>query len=141
MSRIARPGVLVRVGDHRGSEGVGFDVSQDRPEVGVVLDRRAFEPTLPNVAEALVLAVIVPGVGDQERLHDATDSDAGLRSQQEVEVVGHEAVAVEAEWEATPSFGQRVQKQAVVVLVVEDELAVVAAAEGVVDQALVIRSK
>ena len=141
VGRVARPRIIVRVGDHRGAKRVGLDVAQDGPQVLVVLHRRALEPALPDVADAAVPLVVSPGVGDEERLHDPPDGHAGLGSEDEVEVVGHQAVAVEAEQEAELRLAERGEEGVVVGVVVEDFLAVVAAAEGVEDQAVVVRSK
>ena len=58
-----------------------------------------------------------------------------------MEVVGHQAVAVEAERVAELRLAERGEEGVVVGVVVEDVLAVVAAAEGVEDQAVVVRSE
>jgi hypothetical protein len=41
--------------------------------------------------------VVPPGVGDGERLEDAADRLARLGAEEELEVVGHQAVAEEPE--------------------------------------------
>jgi hypothetical protein len=92
----ATPAVIAGGFDHPGAEGVRFDVAQDRQEMVVVLDDGALEPALPDVATAAVAAMVALGVRDEEALHQS--ADRGLeRADQEVDVVGHEAVAVERE--------------------------------------------
>ena len=63
-----------------------------------------------------------------------------LGPEQELEMVGHQTIAVEAEWVAELGLAQGVEEGAVVVLVAEDGLAVVAAIQGVEDHAVVGRS-
>ncbi len=141
VGRVARPAMVGRVGDHPGAEGIGLDVAEDGPEMGIVLDDGALEPPLPDVAGGAMAAVEVPGVGDGERLEDAADGDAGLGSEEEVEVVGHEAVGVEAERIAELGACEAVKEGVVVLVVGEDDLAVVAAIDGMVEEAVVMRSK
>ena len=92
----AAPAVVACGFDHAGAEGVGLDVAEDRQEVVVVLDDGALESTLPDVAAAVVAAVVALGVGDEQALHDPADRRLQGPDQQ-VDVVGHEAVAVELE--------------------------------------------
>jgi len=109
--------------------------------VVVVLDRRALEPTLPDVAEGPVPLVVAPGVRHQERLHDATDGHPRLGAEQEVEVVGHQAIAVEPERVAELRPAEGVEEGAEIAIVVEDGVAIVAPAEGMEGQAIVNRSQ
>ena len=59
---------------------------------------------------------------------------AGL--EQEVEVVAHQAIAEESEREAFVSAGEGGEEGLVIVGAVEDAVAVVAAIDGVVDEAI-----
>jgi hypothetical protein len=81
--------------------------------------------------------VIAPGVGDGERLEDAADRLAGLGAEQEVEMVGHQAIAEELEGVAAPGAVEGVEEGEVVAVVVEDGGAVVAPVQGMIDQAVV----
>jgi len=92
----AAPAVVASRFDHAGAEGVGLDVAEDGQEVVVDLDDGALEPTLPDVAAAVMAAVAALGVEDEEALYDPADRRL-QGSDQEVDVVGHEAVAVELE--------------------------------------------
>lgn len=84
--------------------------------------------------------VISPGVGYSERLEDAADRLAGPGPRRAVEVVGHQAVAGEAEGVPLLRLGEGLEEGEVVVVIGEGGGAVVAAAEGVIDQAIVDRS-
>ena len=140
MRPITRPGITVQVRDHPGPQRIGLDVPQDGPEVRVLLDDWAFEPPLPDVPDRAMAPVIPPGVRHTERLQHAADRDTRFGSQEQVEVVGQQTVAEEAEWIAQLCLGQGVEKGMVVHRVEEDGLAVVAAVEGVIGQALGDRS-
>ena len=85
-------------------------------------------------------AVEVPGVGDRKRLKDAADRDARFGPEEQVEMVGHQAVGIEAEGISDLGFGQVVEEGLVVGVVVEDDLSVVAAVDGVVEQAVIVKS-
>ena len=92
----ATPAVVARPGHDPGAEGVGLDVAEDGEQVVVILDHRALEPPLPDVPAAVMAAVVALGVGDEQALHQP--ADRGLqRAEEEVEVVGHEAIAEQLE--------------------------------------------
>jgi hypothetical protein len=133
MAGIARPSILGRVADHPGPERVGLDVAEDHQQVGVILNHRALEPALPDMARAVMPLVMAPRVGDGEGLEDAADRLPGLGADEEVEVVGHEAIAEEPEGIAVLGLGQGLEEGDAVGVVAED----VAAVEGVIDQAVV----
>ena len=80
--------------DESGAEGVSLDVAADGEEVGVLLDGEAFETALVEVAASAGVAVGVPalGVGHGEPLHEAGELSILGGEEDEVEVVGHEAV-------------------------------------------------
>src|SRR5262249_29527001 len=97
---------------------------------------RALEPPLPDMTRSPMPLVIPPGMGHGEGLEDAADRLTGLGAEQEVEVVGHEAVAEEAERIALLGPRQSFDEGASVGVVLEDVGAVITTVEGVVDQAL-----
>ena len=130
----AAPGVIARVGDEMGAEGVGLDVPQDRQQVVVVLDDGALEAALPDVARGAVDAVIALGVGDEEALDEAADGNVE-GADQEVDVVGHEAVAVALERPGAFQVAEGVEEGGVIAVGVEDGGAVVPPVDNMVDEA------
>ena len=136
----AAPAVVARRFDHAGAEGVGLDVAEDRQQMVVVLNDGALEPTLPDVAAAVVASVVALGVGDEQALHDP--ADRGLQgANQQVHVIGHEAIAIELERPALLQVADRLQECLVIPVVEEDRCAVVAAIDDVVDETVADRSK
>jgi hypothetical protein len=81
--------------DHPGPQPVRLDVHDE--QVRVILDGGALESALPDVPRGSVTLVISPGMCHGQRLEDATDRLPGLRAQEEVEVIGNQAIAEEAE--------------------------------------------
>src|SRR4051812_14668292 len=73
VGRVARPAIVAQLGrgHHPGAERVAFDVAEHAQQVGIVLDDRAAEPPLPDVADASMPLVMPPGLDDGERLEDA----------------------------------------------------------------------
>jgi len=80
------------------------------------------------------------GVRHEQALHDAADRCLG-RSQQQMKMVAHQAVAIELERLARLQVGNHLEKGAVIGLLVEDVLAVVATIDDVVHEAFVDQSQ
>ena len=57
-----RPGILARIGHHRGPHRVGLDVPQNDEQVVAALDDRGSEVALPDVAAGSLSPVVPPGV-------------------------------------------------------------------------------
>jgi hypothetical protein len=104
--------------------------------VVVVLHQRTLETSLPDVADRTAVAMIAPGVSHGDRLEDAANGHAGLGRKKQMEMVRHAAITVQAERIASLRLGQGGQEGAEVVGGEEDAGAVVAAVEGVVQQAV-----
>ena len=97
MAAVARPGILARIGHHRGPHRVGLDVPQNDEQVVAVLDDRRSEAALPDVAPGSLSPVVPPGVSDGQGLEDAADRLPGGRLEKQMKMVGHQAVAEERE--------------------------------------------
>jgi hypothetical protein len=137
MAQVTGPSVIPRVGIHSGSKGIRLDVSQDDRLVRVVLDHWALEASLPDVARTAMTLVTAPGVGDREGLQDSANRLAGFRSQQQMEVIGHEAITKQPERITLLGVGEGLQEGHAIIVVAEDVGAVIAAIEGVVNEGVV----
>ena len=133
---IARPRVLGQIFDHSGAKRIRFDVPQDCHGVGIVLNDRAFEPPLPDVSGRAVRLVIMPGMGDRQRLHDPADRLAVARREQQVEMIGHQAVAEEPERVTLLRLKECVQKLTAIIGRRQDGVAVIAPIQGMIDEAV-----
>jgi site-specific DNA recombinase len=96
---------------------------------------RALEPTLPKVADEAVAAVEVVNVGAQQPGQAGGQLLRALAAQQDVEVIAHEAIVKNLDREALPVAVEQLQEVAVVRVVLEHDLAVVAAVHDVVVRA------
>src|SRR5581483_3135446 len=110
-----------------GPQGIGLDVAEHDQEVIILLDDRAFEAPLPDMADAAVLAMIAPGMRDGERLQNAADGLAGRRAEQKVKMVGHQAVAEQLERIAELRLAQGMEESAIIGRACEDGVAIIAA--------------
>ena len=81
-----------------------------------------------------------PRVGDRQRLDDPADRLPWLGPQEQVEVVGHQAVAEEPERTALLGIGEGLEEGEVIVVIGEDGGAVVAPVVGVIDLAIVLNA-
>ena len=66
MRDIARPAIVADLLHHRRANRVRLDVSQYAKQMVAVLDHRALEPPLPDVAAGAVTAVVSLCVRDQQ---------------------------------------------------------------------------
>jgi hypothetical protein len=71
---------------------IGLDIPQDDQQVIAVLHDRASEPPLPNVAHGAMPRVKTPRVRYRQRLHNPADRLPRLWLNQQVDVIGHQAV-------------------------------------------------
>ena len=93
MAAVARPGILARIGHHRGPHRVGLNVPQNDEQVVAVLDDRRSAAALPDVAAGSLSPVVPPGVSDGQGLEDVADRLPGGRLEKQMKMVGHQAVA------------------------------------------------
>src|SRR5262249_13420790 len=100
----------------------------------VILDHRALETTLPNVARGAATTVIVPCVGDGERQKDTADALPRLGLQDQMIMIGHQTIGKEPEGIAFLRFSQTIKKSQIVAALKKDFLAVIAAIECVINQ-------
>jgi hypothetical protein len=88
------------------------------------------------MADTLMAAMVMPGVGHGQGLEDTANRLTVLGLEEEVEVIRHQAVAEEAEGIAQLGLAQGIQERLEVVVPEENGEAVVAPVEGVVEQAV-----
>ena len=140
MAAVARPGILARIGHHRGPHRVGLDVPQYDEQVVAVLDDRGSEAALPDVAAGSLSAVVPPGVSDRQGLEDAADRLPGGRLEKQMKMVGHQAVAEERERIPCLGAGEIAKEHIPFAVGAEDIGSVVPAVDRVVNQVIACRS-
>ena len=106
----------------------------------VVLDDRTLEPSLPDVSAGTVVSMVALRVRNEQALHDAADRRFA-RPQHQMKMVAHQAVAVQLKRLACLQVGQRGEERLKIGRLAENQLAVVAQIDDVVNQAVGDRSQ
>lgn len=101
----------------------------------VLLDRKAFEAALPDVAVATIVPMVAAHVTGEPPLHERTEGIWSRGLQDEMEMVGHEAEAENFDRIAGFRVSEQVEEGAIVAVFVKDGRTPVASVEGVVDVA------
>ena len=90
--------IILRAFDHLCSNRIQVDVAHQFAQIAIRLTKDRLVPALKQMADLLVLTVVILAVGGQHPLHDPADGIV-LHLDQEVNVVRHQAIAVEIERE------------------------------------------
>ena len=101
----------------------------------VVLHDGTLEAALPYVPARVVVLVVTLSVRDKQALHDAADRCASWLAEQ-MKMITQEAVAVKLERLALFDIGQCLEEGLVVAALVKHVLAIVAAVNYVIDEAV-----
>ena len=127
----ARPGIIRRVRDKATPHGVRFVVAYGLEGVAVVENGR-IEPALPEVAVAVFLVVKILRIAHVESVQ-GFGQGIGIPGDTDIlDMVAHQAVSPDRESEFGQAFAEHVEVAAVVGVLLEDRLAVVAALEDMV---------
>jgi hypothetical protein len=110
-----------------------MDVPHEGDEVLVRLAQERLVPPLEQVAHLRVPPVEALGIGLLEALHEAVERRRG-RAEDEVHVVGHQAVSMEGHRVPRPIHGEPVEVGLVVVVTEEHRLPAIAADDDVVEE-------
>ncbi len=89
----ARPTPIFRALDESRPQRIPLDITQHGEEVLVALDGKGFEPSLPDVPAAAVVAMVAANVTREQPLHPASEVAIGLRPKHEMKMVRHQAPA------------------------------------------------
>jgi hypothetical protein len=141
MERETRPPIIPGGRNQLGPEWVGLDVPQNDQQMSISLNNGALEPPLPDMTSAVMSFVVSPGMRDGKRLEDSADRLPGLRPDEQVKVIGHEAIAEQAKRIAVLGIGEGAEEGSPIGIVPKDISAVVAAVEDVIDQSVIDGSR
>jgi hypothetical protein len=90
--------VLFRPSDHPSPHRVEMNVSHKLPEVAVRLAKNRLVPPLKEVADLLVLSVVIVTVACQDPLHKTADR-ANAPLNQQMKMIRHQTVGIKIERE------------------------------------------
>jgi hypothetical protein len=127
--------VVLRFRDHSGAHRIEMDVADQFAHVHLALAKDRFMPPLKKVPDLAVFPVIILAVPGQQPVHYPPD---GVRFplDQQVHVIGHQAVGVEEERELLFLCGQKREEPGVVFRRAENVLPVVPARDNVIKSTL-----
>jgi hypothetical protein len=131
-SRQTRPGPLLGRVDQTGTKRVAFDVAEDRQQVIVLLDRKGFEPALPNMTATAVLFAVATDMGGHEPVHPVAEVAVALGPDGQVKMIGHQAEGQDAHRHAGRGLADELDEVREVAVVVEDLSAGIAPVENMV---------
>ncbi len=112
--------------DDAGADGVEVDVSEGGEEVRVV-KHAGEEAALPEAAATIEPTMEILGILAREVLHEPADGILDLAGDDEVNVVRHDGVTVDADLAEIGVVVQESEKLGAVLVAEEDRLAIVAA--------------
>jgi hypothetical protein len=127
-----RPGPVLRTLDQVSAQRIAFDIAQDAEQVLVLGDRERFEPTLPNMPAGAVTAMVAADMSGEQPTHPGAEVRVPGRPEHEVKVVRHETVGEQAHGHARGRAPQEAEEGGIIVGIVEDLRAAVAAVEDMV---------
>lgn len=87
---------------------------------------------LQHVTDFSVFTIVVLTVTGQHPMHDAPDG-VRLPLNQQMHVIGHEAVGVEKEWQSLLLSFQERKELLIISLIVEDSLPIITARDDVIE--------
>jgi hypothetical protein len=79
--------------DQSGANWIAEHIAEDREQMSVLLNRKAFESTLPDMTMAPVMLVVPPDMARHPPLHEGAQSRLGGRLHNQMEMIGHQAHA------------------------------------------------
>jgi hypothetical protein len=118
----AGPAPFLGLADKVCAERVTLDVATDRQEVFVLLDGKRFVEALIQVTVTDGMAVEVPAsdVCGGQALHEAAELGVMAWPEDEMPVIGHQAIGEKAHVQALKRLSQQCDKRGVVGLFAED---------------------
>jgi hypothetical protein len=114
----ARP--VLRTRHQAGAKGISLDVSDDRKQMPVVLDRERLETTLPHVTAMAVMLQVSPHVRRHQPLHPARQVSIPMGHDNQVKMVPHQAVGYKPHRYSQRRLTHRLEEGAVIRRLVEN---------------------
>ena len=133
----AAPGPLLRTVAHElRPQTIALDVAAYGVEMVILLDRKRFEPALVEMARADVVVMGVPAlrVRQGEPGHEARQVPALVRPQDQVPVVGQQAIGQDAHRHLRLGLAEHALKRSEIAGLVQERTPGVATVQHVVDQ-------
>lgn len=138
---VTRPPILARMPDHPRAHRIRFDVAIASKTIGVAIDQRRFESTLPKRTRPLVLPIGGLNIITAEIPHDQRNPISRLRGNQDVNMVGHQDKSVHGAKMSLAGFEQQGQIQAIVGFFEETGLAIISTLDNMLRNSRYIQAR
>jgi len=127
----AAPTIIPRRLDHSRRQRVPLYVAPAAEPVAFPLNDRTLETALPEMANIAVTPGVIMHVGTQQARHERRQVQGIGKLNQQVEVVGHQAIVIEPKTQALAITAQQTQEKNTILVFGENGVAVVPTAEDV----------
>ena len=127
-----RPRPVGRLFDQPGTDWIAEHIAQDREEMAVFLNGKAFEPSLPHVPMTAVMPVVAADMTGHPPLHEGAQRSLCGGLHDEMKMIGHEAEAKEFDRVFGFRRGEEVEEGGVVALFVKHRRAAIAPIQDMV---------
>src|SRR6185503_19715689 len=126
--------VLILLGplDYPCPHRIQMDVPDEFAEIAIGLTEDRFVAPLKHVADLFVLAIVILAVAGQHSLHDSAKGIV-LHLDQEMDVIRHQAVGVEIEWQLGFLVLKDAGESEVVIVRAKDLAAIIATRDDVIE--------
>ena len=132
ISTMARPQVVARVGDHRGTQWIQLDVAVAMQQGVAVIDEAGFVTAFPEPSCSVIAVVDVGNVAPAQRLHHSRYGTWSQRGHEDVDVVGHQDIGMHGATFASRQFAQVGAIAQIVAFAVKPRLSIVATLDDMV---------
>lgn len=106
--------------DQSGTNRIAKHIAESREQMAVLLNRKTFESTLPDMAMTSVMLVIPPDMARHPPLHEGTQRHFGHRLDDEMKVVRHQAHTEHVHLEFLLGGSKQLQEGSVVPIFAKD---------------------
>jgi hypothetical protein len=117
-----------------------MNVSHQFTQVPIALTKDRLVPSLQQMSNSLISPVIVLAVTSQQSLHD-TANRVFLPLDQQMNVISHQTIGVKEEWHSALLGCEERQELLIVLIAIEDRLAVIAARDYVIKSTFDLHSR
>jgi protein-disulfide isomerase len=127
-----RPRPVGRLFDQHGTDRIAEHIAQDREEMAILLNGKAFEASLPHVSMTAVMPMVAADMTGHPPLHEGAQRSLCGRLHDEMKMIGHEAEAKEFDRVFGFCRGQQIEACGVVALFVKHRRAAISTIQDMV---------
>lgn len=128
----ARSAPVLRMLHEARAHGITQDITEDREEMRVLLNRKTFEPALPHRPMAPVMPMVASDVAGHPPLYKRTEGGCGGRLYDQMKMIGHQAEAENLDGMSSFRRAEQIENGRIVAVLVKDRGAAVATVQDMI---------